>query len=461
MFDNTVKYTRLYEWFDGRVFIDELKIFQDDRGFLCELWRTDDTQFNSDYSLGQKEDKKQSLNGSGHNGPEMCYYSHTLPLTMRGPHEHIDQTDWFMTFNSEMVYMFVNEKQETKYFITDPNKIYRIKVEPGVIHSYRNLSFDKIAMTANFPSSLFMGVNKTGEIDEIRHEPKIENNQTVYILGANGRLGKAITNELFNNMGLHSYDVVPVYQKINSVEDLNNLFRLVVDQKKNDNDIIINCIAKTNVQDNSDTFDFSNKTIPVELSKFAIEHGFYILHFSSDYVYQHGDVSPYTKSKKDFEDWLSHAMNNSVQFGCMPERISRFVKVVRLANLFSMEEDDRHNMINKFYDACTSGDPVYIPDGLVVMPTDVQEVAKFLRCNYLFSHDIDRTQQFINVSGKNIDIKELLFDHFGFGPELDCKQIPIDELTVVNNPHVFLGNKNYVELDCSQSIMDKIRQVKE
>ena len=55
---DTVSYTRVAEAFDGRVTVDELKTFSDGRGFVCELWRTDDGQMNSPYiNLPPKADK--------------------------------------------------------------------------------------------------------------------------------------------------------------------------------------------------------------------------------------------------------------------------------------------------------------------------------------------------------------------------------------------------------------------
>ncbi|MCK5077124.1 MAG: dTDP-4-dehydrorhamnose 3,5-epimerase family protein, partial [Calditrichia bacterium] len=59
---------------DG-VVIKQLKKFEDNRGWLMELFRHDDMDYR-EY-------------------PVMSYISETKPDVARGPHEHADQTDYF------------------------------------------------------------------------------------------------------------------------------------------------------------------------------------------------------------------------------------------------------------------------------------------------------------------------------------------------------------------------------
>ena len=56
------------------VHIFEIAKFEDERGWLMEAFRSDELEFL----------------------PEMAYVSQTLPGVMRGPHEHRDQTDFFV-----------------------------------------------------------------------------------------------------------------------------------------------------------------------------------------------------------------------------------------------------------------------------------------------------------------------------------------------------------------------------
>lgn len=434
---NTVSHIRVAEFFDGKVTIDELREFSDDRGFLCELWRTDDDAMNT-------------------SSPEMCYYSHTKPLTMRGPHEHKDQTDWFITLKSHMLYMFVYD-QTPAHFETDPTKIYRVKVDPGIIHSYRNLSVTHEAKTANFPSSLFMGKDKQEDIDEIRHEPMVEKNKTIFVLGANGRLGKAITDELLANMKRHEYHVVPITDIIND-SNLIPLFDAIIDAKSSVDDIVINCIALTNVQNNEDDFDYPNYILPRHITEFCIQKQLYLIQFSTDYIYQTGEISPYTSSKKAYEAWFDDILAG---FNFAPgnkDIVKHYIKIIRLANLFSLDESDVHNMINKFYKRCENiEETIVVPKTLQLMPTAVEDIAKFLSKKYV--HKITEYGQYLNLSGKAYTVEEILVEFFKF-KDLNIEDLPEEEMRVVNNPNLFLQSSHYTELNSDKSIREKIRQLK-
>jgi dTDP-4-dehydrorhamnose 3,5-epimerase len=56
------------------IIIKEFRQFDDNRGWLAELFRSDDP---------------------GEYRPEMGYVSLTYPGIVRGPHEHMEQTDYF------------------------------------------------------------------------------------------------------------------------------------------------------------------------------------------------------------------------------------------------------------------------------------------------------------------------------------------------------------------------------
>lgn len=463
---DTVVHTRLHEFFGGRVFVDEVRQFEDDRGFLAELWRTDDRQTRSNYTdpADQKAELGQKVDMQFENEPQMCYYSHTKPLVMRGPHEHADQTDWFVTLYSKMVYMFVYNN-EVEYFVTEPDKVYRLKVEPGVIHSYRNLELERPAMTANFPSSLFMGVGKQDEIDEIRHEDGMDDNRNIYVLGAGGRLGKAMVDKLMRNMGKHEYNVIPVYEKFDDSyhgeKRLKNFFDYVIktraDSEHGEYDTIINCMAKSNVQSDEDesAFDYVNFKLPSRLTQMCSENKIYFVQFSTDYVYQTGDVSPYTSSKKKYEDWLESFKTSEL---LLQSNTNEYIKIVRLANLFSQDVDDTHNLLNKIYSNCTSGNTVNVPDSLVVLPTDVALVADYLVREYIF--DIEGTKSFLNLSGHPYDLKDIMFGDFEFSESsFDMEIIPTEELPVVNNPVMFL-KLNHKFVDCDAAIKEKVASIK-
>src|SRR5436190_2002763 len=74
-----------------------LKKFHDPRGWLCELYRNDDLP--AEYI------------------PVMCYVSVTEPGVARGPHEHVDQADYFCFFgpSSFKMYLWDNRPQSKTY----------------------------------------------------------------------------------------------------------------------------------------------------------------------------------------------------------------------------------------------------------------------------------------------------------------------------------------------------------
>lgn len=138
------------------VVIRDLRIFHDQRGWLAELFRQD--EITSEYF------------------PVMAYISATTPGVTRGPHEHVNQADFFCfigpsnfklrmwdrrgdspTFNHVMT-LIVGED--------DPKSVL---VPSGVVHAYRNIG-SRDGIVINCPNRLYMGQGKQDAIDEVRHE---------------------------------------------------------------------------------------------------------------------------------------------------------------------------------------------------------------------------------------------------------------------------------------------------
>ncbi|MBW3015192.1 dTDP-4-dehydrorhamnose 3,5-epimerase family protein [Candidatus Woesearchaeota archaeon] len=136
------------------VIIKELKKYHDDRGWLQEIYRLD-------------EDKYQ---------PVMSYLSYTKYNVIRGPHEHVDQTDFFVFIGpgDYKLYLWDNRKDSSTYgnymeiVVGESNQV-SVSVPPGVVHGYKSIS-ESGSFSINLPDRLFKGEGKTGEIDEIRHE---------------------------------------------------------------------------------------------------------------------------------------------------------------------------------------------------------------------------------------------------------------------------------------------------
>jgi len=133
-----------------------LKKFPDARGWLCELFRHDDTpeEFH----------------------PVMAYISVTEVGIARGPHEHVDQADYFCFLGPSnfKVYLWDN-RSSSKTYLNKEVKIVGIDqpmaliVPAGVVHAYKNVGGEP-GLVFNCPNRLYKGWNRNEPVDEIRHE---------------------------------------------------------------------------------------------------------------------------------------------------------------------------------------------------------------------------------------------------------------------------------------------------
>ncbi len=135
------------------VVIRPVKRFDDERGWLMELFRDDELPQNFT--------------------PTMGYISMTKPGVARGPHEHVAQTDAFVFLNgSYELYLWENRPgnepamETLKVGAENPCIAF---VPPGVVHAYRNVGKEE-AFVLNFPNKLYAGWGKSDPVDEIRHE---------------------------------------------------------------------------------------------------------------------------------------------------------------------------------------------------------------------------------------------------------------------------------------------------
>ena len=145
----------------GVVFFD-IETYDDYRGLLIELFRNDCLEKN--------------------NHPKMAYISETKPGVVRGPHEHLNQADYFCFMGPGTFELILWENREDyvyeeRHIVGDENPVAVI-VPPGIIHAYKNIS-ENIGLVFNAPNQLYAGPNKLYEVDEIRHEL---NKDTIYIV---------------------------------------------------------------------------------------------------------------------------------------------------------------------------------------------------------------------------------------------------------------------------------------
>jgi dTDP-4-dehydrorhamnose 3,5-epimerase len=133
------------------VIIRKLGVYTDERGWLSELFRDDETDFR----------------------PAMAYISMTKAGVTRGPHEHMDQSDFFCFFGNFRLYLWDNRKGPSQYgerFELDTRgKPVTVIVPPRVVHAYKNMGPGE-GLVLNMPDRLFKGRGKTGPVDEVRYE---------------------------------------------------------------------------------------------------------------------------------------------------------------------------------------------------------------------------------------------------------------------------------------------------
>ena len=130
--------------------------FLDDRGWLTEIFREDEIE--SRYM------------------PVMGYISMTAAGIVRGPHEHVHQTDMFCFIGPSnfRVYLWDNRKNSPTYMTRQvlyagEDAPKSVLVPPGVVHGYKNIGPGP-GMVVNCPNRLFAGRGKREPVDEIRHE---------------------------------------------------------------------------------------------------------------------------------------------------------------------------------------------------------------------------------------------------------------------------------------------------
>jgi len=136
------------------VIIKKLEKFADERGWLAEIFRNDEIKYE----------------------PAMAYVSITNPGVARGPHEHKNQSDFFVFLGpgSFALYLWDNKKDSETYKqrqiieVGEKNPV-AVLVPPGVVHGYKCISSEP-AYSINLPDKLYAGEFKKEDVDEIRWE---------------------------------------------------------------------------------------------------------------------------------------------------------------------------------------------------------------------------------------------------------------------------------------------------
>ncbi len=140
---------------DGIIIKDLIKN-EDSRGWLIELFRKD--------MIGEDI------------FPEMSYISLTYPGIARGPHEHLEQTDYFCFLGPSTFRLVLwdnrkesatcNNKMSLNVGEDNPKIVI---IPPGIVHAYKNIG-NKPGLVVNLPNKLYAGWGKKEKVDEIRYE---------------------------------------------------------------------------------------------------------------------------------------------------------------------------------------------------------------------------------------------------------------------------------------------------
>ena len=136
--------------------IKKLPIHFDSRGSLHELWRQDEIP-------------------AGFN-PMMACASWSQPGIQRGPHEHVEQDDYFIFSGpSDFLVALWDARPGTNrpgqgwtLQVGESNPV-QLHVPHGVVHGYRNIG-QAPGLVVTVTSSLFQGPGRINPVDEIRHE---------------------------------------------------------------------------------------------------------------------------------------------------------------------------------------------------------------------------------------------------------------------------------------------------
>ena len=152
----------LAESIDG-VVVRSLSRHEDERGWLCELHRSDVWDHQA----------------------AMCYASWTLPGKARGPHEHVYQSDCFAFIGPGTFRLYLwDARHESKTYLqrmrldVGADRPVAVLVPPRVVHAYKCISEQK-GLVMNLPDKLYAGLLRKQGVDEIRHEDKEDSSFTL------------------------------------------------------------------------------------------------------------------------------------------------------------------------------------------------------------------------------------------------------------------------------------------
>jgi dTDP-4-dehydrorhamnose 3,5-epimerase-like enzyme/SAM-dependent methyltransferase len=155
----TMDYKGIVTFNDGEiqgVAFKPLTVHRDSRGGLAELFRTDELSMEF--------------------RPEMATVSWTEPQAIRGPHEHLDQSNLLVFPGQQSFRLTLWDNRETSPTyrhtlrrVVGGDRPISVLVPAGVVHAFQNISGER-GLSLNFPNRLFRGEQRRADDGAIRHE---------------------------------------------------------------------------------------------------------------------------------------------------------------------------------------------------------------------------------------------------------------------------------------------------
>lgn len=142
-----------------------------------DIWGVSKSSLNSEPDSEGSYLKIWREDESGHQ-PAMMYLNSTKKGSIRGPHEHREQTDilLFVGPGDVELHLWDNRPMSRTYknhmkILAGISNPFKIIVPHGVVHAYKTVS-EEDALCINIPDRLYMGVYEEGVVDKISHKGK-------------------------------------------------------------------------------------------------------------------------------------------------------------------------------------------------------------------------------------------------------------------------------------------------
>src|SRR5205807_1813997 len=197
----------------------------------------------------------------------------------------------------------------------------------------------------------------------------MKNVRSIIIIGANGRLGAALTRQYQPAFSVKAF--------AHSQLDLGKLDQVRSTLSETEFDLLINCAALTNVdycESNRDEAFLINAEAPRLLAKICRQKSAALIHISTDYVFDGRQDSPYTE--EDTPRPLSVYAESKLAGEEETLRISQNNLVIRLSWVFG---PDKPSFIDQIMRRARETDSVAAVADKFSSPTYAVDVASWLR----------------------------------------------------------------------------------